>query len=74
MIAVMDILGMDTLFAELLLGVGLAMAVGNGFAWWKHTRGEDPDFEGASYRRGRVVFLGIAGLVIAAWAGVSLAA
>ena len=70
----MDILGMDTLFAELLLGVGLAMAFGNGFAWWKHQKQEAPDFEGATYRRGRVFFLGIAGLVIATWAGLSLAA
>lgn len=70
----MDILGMDTLFAELLLGVGLAMALGNGFAWWKHQKQEGPDFEGAAYRRGRVFFLGIAGLVIATWAGLSLAA
>ncbi len=70
----MDILGMDTLFAELLLGVGLAMAAGNGFAWWKHARDETPDFEGATFRRGRVIFLGTAGLIIATWAAISLAA
>ncbi len=65
---------MDTLFAEMLLGVGLAMAVGNGFAWWKNQKQETPNFEGATYRRGRVLFLGIAGLLIATWAGLSLAA
>lgn len=69
----MDILGMDTLFAELLLGVGAAMALGNGFAWWKHHRQETPDFEGAVYRPGRVLFLGVTGVLIAVWAGISLA-
>ncbi len=64
---------MDTLFAEMMLGVGLAMAAGNGFAWWKHRRNERPDFEGATYRGGRVIFLGVIGLVIATWAGISLA-
>ena len=68
----MDILGLDSLFAEMLLGVGLAMLIGNGFAWWKHRRDETPDFEGAEFRPGRVVFLGGIGLVIAVWAGVSL--
>ncbi len=68
----MDILGLDTLFAEMLLGVGLAMLIGNGFAWWKHRRNETPDFEGAQFRPGRVVFLGGIGLFIAIWAGLSL--
>lgn len=68
----MDIFGMDTLFAEMLLGVGLAMAAGNGFAWWKHRKGDTPDFEGAVYRPGRVLFLGSVGVLIALWAGISL--
>jgi hypothetical protein len=68
----MDILGLDSLFAEMLLGVGLAMVLGNGFAWWKHRRNETPDFEGAEFRPGRVIFLGSIGLFIAAWAGVTL--
>lgn len=68
----MDILGLDSLFAEMLLGVGLAMVIGNGFAWWKHRRNETPDFEGAEFRPGRVVFLGSIGLVIATWAAITL--
>lgn len=68
----MDILGLDSLFAEMLLGVGLAMVLGNGFAWWKHRRNETPDFEGAEFRPGRVIFLGSIGLFIAAWAAVTL--
>ncbi|NND85124.1 MAG: hypothetical protein HKN46_08245 [Acidimicrobiia bacterium] len=68
----MDILGLDSLFAEMLLGVGLAMVIGNGFAWWKHRREETPDFEGAQFRPGRVIFLGSIGLFIATWAGITL--
>ena len=68
----MDILGLDSLFAEMLLGFGLAMVIGNGFAWWKHRRNETPDFEGAEFRPGRVVFLGSIGLFIAGWAAVTL--
>jgi hypothetical protein len=68
----MDILGLDSLFAEMLLGVGLAMVLGNGFAWWKHRRNETPNFEGAEFRPGRVIFLGSIGLFIAAWAAVTL--
>ena len=37
-----DILGLDTLVAEMIVAVGLALLVGNLWAWRKHRRGEIP--------------------------------
>jgi hypothetical protein len=71
--AVVDILDFDNLLPELALGLGLALLLGNGFAWWKHHRGEAPSHvEQAEYRAGRVVFLSVVGLVMTIWAAVTL--
>ncbi len=51
-----DILGIDTLFAEMVTGLGLALLVGNLLAWRKHRRGETPRGVQGEFRRGRVVF------------------
>ncbi len=67
-----EILGFDTLFAEMILGVGLALIAGNLFAWWKHRTGQRPaDVEG-EYRGGRVAFLSTVGLVMTIWGLASL--
>ena len=68
--AVIDILGLDSLFAEMVTGLGLALLAGNAFAWWKHQRGSRP-FEG-EFRAGRVVFLLVVGLLMTAWGVASL--
>ena len=58
---------MDTLLAQLMMAVGLAMVFGNGFAMWKQARGEGPKgFQGA-YRPGRARFLLAVGVVISVW-------
>ena len=44
-----DILGIDTLFAEMVTGLGLALLVGNLLAWRKHRRGELPPGSRASF-------------------------
>ena len=62
-----DILGLDTLLAQMMLAIGLAMVVGNGFAMWKHSRGEGPKGFKGVYRPGRVRFLLIIGIVISVW-------
>ncbi len=55
------------------MGLGLALLVGNGLAWWKHRRGEAPaGVEGAQYRAGRVAFLVVVGVVMTVWGTVSL--
>lgn len=71
---VFDILGLDTLFAEMVLGIGLALVAGNLFALWKHRRGERPEGSEADapFRAGRVAFLTVVGVLMAIWGGVSV--
>ncbi len=68
----LEALGIDSLFAEMTLGLGLAIIAGNGFALWKHRRGERPAGTTGSFRMGRVVFLMIVGLLMAIWGGLSV--
>ena len=67
-----DILGLDSLLAQLMVAMGLAMVFGNGFAIWKHSRGEVPKGFRGVYRPGRARFLLVVGLVISVWGIVGL--
>lgn len=67
-----EFLGVDALFAELTLGIGLAILVGNTLAIVKHRRGETPDGTEGTFRPGRVGFLLVVGVVMAAWGGASI--
>ena len=68
-----EFLDIDNLLPELVLGLGLALLVGNAIAWWKHRQGRVPEgIEGAQYRPGRLRFLMTVGLVMAVWGAVSL--
>ena len=68
-----DLFDIENLLPELVLGLGLALLVGNGLAWWKHRRGETPQgVEGAQYRTGRVLFLVVVGVLMTTWGAVSL--
>lgn len=69
---VFDILGLDSLFAEMILGLGLALIGGNVFAWWKHRKGERPEGVEGEFRKGRVVFLSAVGVLMAAWGAASI--
>jgi hypothetical protein len=71
---VADLLGLDTLLAELVLGLGLALLAGNGFALIQAWRGTRPDSVEGDLRRGRVWFLLVVGLLMALWGGFSLLA
>lgn len=62
-----DILGLDTMLAQIMLAVGLAMVFGNGFAMWKHARGEGPKGFRGVYRPGRARFLLAVGAAITVW-------
>jgi len=68
-----DIFDFDNLLPELILALGLALLIGNGFAWWKHRKGEAPDgVDEAQYRPGRVRFLSLVGLLLTIWGAVTL--
>lgn len=66
-----DILGLDSILTELVLGLGLALVLGNGFAVVQHLRGRRPESATGEFRTGRVVFLMTIGLIMAVWGGVS---
>lgn len=69
----MDIFDFESLLPELILALGLALLIGNGFAWWKNRRGEAPrDVPGASFRPGRVLFLMLIGSILTMWGALTL--
>lgn len=63
-----EILGLDVLLAQIMLALGLAMVIGNGFAIWRNARGRPPAGGRGAYRPGRAWFLLAAGALISAWA------
>ena len=68
-----DIFDIDNLFPELIIGLGLALLIGNALAWRKHRKGEVPKgVDEAQYRPGRVRFLTLVGLVMTVWGAVSV--
>lgn len=69
-----DILGVETLFAQLVLAIGAALLLGNGLALWKHHRGRRPPGAEGPLRRGRAVFLTTVGLLMTSWGLLTLLA
>lgn len=69
-----EALGLDSLFAEMIFAIGLALILGNAFAYYQYRRGERPeDVEpNAPFNGGRVVFLSAIGVLMATWGGVSI--
>ena len=67
-----DIFGLDQIFPELILGVGLALIIGNGLAMWKDRKGEPPDGVKGEFRPGRAWFLIAVGVLIGTWGAVSV--
>ena len=62
-----DIIGFDQIFPELILGVGLALLIGNGLAMFKNRRGEQPAGVEGVFRPGRAWFLMAVGILMAVW-------
>ena len=67
-----DIVGVDQIFPELILGVGLALLIGNSLAMWKNQRGEQPAGVEGEFRPGRAWFLMGVGVVMTVWGAVSV--
>jgi hypothetical protein len=68
----MDVFDLDSLFAQLVLALGAALAIGNGYAILMARRGVKPKNVEGEFRPGRAWFLLAVGLVIAVWGAASL--
>lgn len=63
-----DVFDIESLFPQLVLALGAALAGGNGLALWQTHRGRRPASAAGPLRRGRAWFLLVIGLLIALWA------
>lgn len=67
-----ELLGVDSLFANLTLALGAAMLLGNGFAWVQHRRGKRPEGLTTDFQPRRALFLAAIGVVMTIWALLSI--
>jgi len=67
------LLGLDTLLAQLITALGLALVGGNGLAIFNHSRGKTPKNVEGEFRPGRARFLLAVGVLISLWGIASLA-
>ena len=69
-----EILDLNILVKQMALAFGLAMVIGNGYAVYKHRKGDKPKGEEGEFRAGRAAWLISVGLLVGIWGGVSLIA
>lgn len=69
---IVDVLGLDDLLANLILALGAAMILGNGFAIYQHRKGNKPKGAQGEFRAARAWWLLGVGAVIFAWGLASL--
>jgi len=69
-----ELLGLDDLLAQLILAVGAAMVIGNGFAIFQHSRGKHPKGAAGEFRATRAWWLLAVGVLISLWGTASLLA
>ena len=62
-----DILGLDTLLAQIVLALGGALVAGNGYALWMDRSGRKPKGEEGDLHRSRAWWLLAVGMVMAWW-------
>lgn len=67
-----DIFGLESLFPEAVLAIGLAMVIGNGLAIVKNRRGERPAGVEGEFRPARAWFLGSVGILLTVWGAASV--
>ena len=63
----MDIFDLDGLLAQMILALGAALVLGNGYALIAARRGVKPKGAEGDLRRGRAWFLLAVGVVMTAW-------
>ena len=69
-----ELLGLDDLLAQMILAVGAAMVLGNGFAIFQNARGKHPGGESGDFRTVRAWWLLAVGALITVWGVASLIA
>jgi hypothetical protein len=69
---VIDVLGLDSLIAQIILAIGAAMFLGNGFAIYQHHKGRAPQGAHGEFRSGRAWWLLGVGAIITLWGVASL--
>jgi hypothetical protein len=69
---VVDLLGLDSLLAQIILAIGGAMVLGNGFAIIQDRRGRAPKGAQGAFRAGRAWWLLAVGTIITIWGIASL--
>ena len=69
---VIDVLGLDSLLAQIILAIGAAMVLGNGFAIYQHRRGRAPQGAQGDFRAARAWWLLAVGTVITVWGAARL--
>ena len=67
-----EILGLDSLLAQIVAALGAALVLGNGYALYMDSRGKKPKGEEGELRRPRAWFLLAVGVVMAYWGLASL--
>jgi hypothetical protein len=74
LVDLVDLLGLDTLLAQIILAIGGAMLAGNGFAIVQHLRGRSPRGAEGGFRAARAWWLLGVGALITLWGAASLIA
>ena len=69
-----DLLGLDTLLAQMILAVGAAMVLGNGYAIIQNHRGRAQKKAKGGFRAARAWWLLAVGALITAWGTATLLA
>lgn len=69
-----ELLGLDDLLAQMILAVGAAMVIGNGFAIYQRSRGKRPEGATGEFRATRAWWFIAVGLLISVWGIASLIA
>ncbi|HEY5683787.1 MAG TPA: hypothetical protein VIY70_00285 [Acidimicrobiia bacterium] len=69
----LELLGIDSLLSQLVLALGLAIVLGNGYAIVMHRRGRRPKGAeaDAELRTPRVAFLMTIGVIMTIWGAIS---